>query len=114
MKKILATISSFALPVVAFAQNTSPTAFGIIQTIRNIFSWLIPLAITLGVFYFIWGVIQYIGGSSEEAKSEGRNRMIWGIIGLFVVVSIWGLVGIIGNTFGVQQGGGPDNIPTVI
>ena len=32
--------------------------------------------------------------------------MIYGVIALFVMVSVWGLVGLIGNTFGIQQGGG--------
>jgi hypothetical protein len=113
MKKILALIASFALPVVALAQqanfNSSPTALGILQQIKNILNFIIPILVILGVIYFIWGVISYVMGKSEEAKSEGRNRMIYGIIGLFVIVSIWGLVGVLGSTFNINNQGGTLN-----
>ena len=39
--------------------------------------------------------------------------MIYGIIGLVVIVAMWGLVGIVVNTFGVGVGGGGLPIPTV-
>lgn len=107
MKKILATIASFALPAVAFAQvqSNSPTLFAIITQIRNIMGFIIPILVTIGVIYFIWGVIQYVIAKSEEAKTKGRDTMIYGIIGLFVIISVWGLVGILGSTFGINQGG---------
>lgn len=63
---------------------------------------LIPLLITLSITLFIVGVIKYIANGDEAAqREEGRKYMIYGIIALFVMVSIWGLVGIIQGTFGV-------------
>lgn len=112
MKKIsiMALVLGSVMPFVASAQN----AFSIVDTIQSFVNILVPLAISVGVLYFIWGVIQYTTGKSDDAKKEGRDRMIYGIIGLFVIVSIWGLVNIISNTFGVRQGGGPrDGIPCV-
>jgi len=61
---------------------------------------IIPLIFALAVAMFIWGVAQYVINSDEEAKkAKGKSFMIWGIIALFVMVSMWGLVSIIGNTF---------------
>ena len=52
---------------------------------------------------FIWGVTKYVINSSDEAKKEkGRQFMLWGLIALTVMFSIWGLVGIFGSTFGVD------------
>jgi hypothetical protein len=49
---------------------------------------------------------------SEEAKADAKKIMLWGIVALFVMVSVWGLVRFIGNAFEVEQGGTID-IPTV-
>ncbi len=55
----------------------------------------IPILISLATVYFIWGVVNYVMGSSEDAKKEGKNRMIWGLIGLAVITSVWGLVALL-------------------
>ena len=52
---------------------------------------------------FVWGVVQYvISGASEEQKDKGKQYMIWGLIALTVMVSVWGIVKIVGNTFGIE------------
>lgn len=64
---------------------------------------VVPLIVALAVVMFIWGVIQYVINADEEAKrAEGRQFMIWGIIALTVMVSIWGLVSILAATFNIQ------------
>ncbi|MBP9711943.1 MAG: hypothetical protein KBD55_02845 [Candidatus Pacebacteria bacterium] len=61
---------------------------------------LVPLMVMLGVVYFVWGVVQYMIGGGEEAKKEGRDRIIYGLIGFVVIAGMWGLVSIVVNTFG--------------
>ena len=69
-----------------------------------IYSSVIPLVVALAVAMFIWGVVQYVINSDEEAKKEkGKQFMIWGIIGLAVMVGVWGLVKILGSTFGIKN-----------
>jgi hypothetical protein len=53
---------------------------------------------------FVWGVVKFfIINSDEEAKREqGKQYMIWGIIALAVMLSVWGLVGILETTFGIK------------
>lgn len=64
---------------------------------------VIPLIISLALAMFIWGVVQYVINDQEEAKrAKGRQFMIWGIIGLTVMFAVWGLVKIIGTTFGIE------------
>ena len=38
----------------------------------------------------------------EVTEKEARNVMIYGIIGLFVMVAVWGLVNVLINTFGLS------------
>ena len=67
------------------------SAFEIITSI------LIPLAFALCLLYFFWGVVKYIGtgATNEDAAKEGKNIMVWGIVGLFVAFSIWGIISFI-------------------
>ena len=101
MKKITYLLA-MSLPSLAFAA----TVGSVLSTIKNIMDLLIPIFITLAVLYFFWGLGQYILNSNEaEKKEEGRNIMIWGILALFVMVSVWGIIGVISNTFGIGTGG---------
>ena len=112
MKKKLIVLSGFVLglaPVMALAQTTgaTPTACtggsittiqGLLCKISEILNAIIPVLIALGVVYFVWGVISYVISSDEEAKTKGRDKMIYGIIGLAIIVAVWGLVAILKNT----------------
>jgi predicted membrane channel-forming protein YqfA (hemolysin III family) len=105
MKKKLIVLSGLVLglaPVLTFAQGSGDDAFGILQTIGDLLNAVIPVVILLGVVYFVWGVVSYVIASDEEAKKSGKNRMIYGIIGLAVIVALWGLVNILVDTFSID------------
>lgn len=65
---------------------------------------VIPLMFAVAIAAFIWGVLNFfILGANEEAKrSQGRDFIIWGLVALVVMLSIWGLVTILGDTFGLS------------
>jgi len=115
MKKKLMVLSGVVLgltPVVAFADAFASTCAGfkgevtigrIVCKVGDILNSVIPLVVILGIVYFVWGVISYVIASDEEAKTKGRDRMIYGIIGLAVIVAMWGLVNILINTFALKN-----------
>lgn len=110
--KGLGVLSLFASPFMALAQTNvqgttveGTTIFNILVTIGAIFNIIIPILITLAVLYTIWGVIKYATAKEAEDQAEGRRVIITGIIGLFVIVSIWGLVAVLNSTFEINQGG---------
>src|SRR3989344_1738254 len=74
---------------------------GIICNFQQILNSIIPLLIALGVVYFVFGVVQYVIAGDDEAKKTGRDRIIFGIIGLAVIIGLWGLVNIVVNTLGL-------------
>lgn len=97
MKKKLALISSALLlaPFSAFAQIDGSSAGGLGQsTISFINNVAIPLVFALAFIVFIFGVFRYFiaGGNNEEARDQGKQLIIFGIIGFFVMVSVWGMV----------------------
>ena len=52
----------------------------------------------MALLAFFWGLAKYIFHSNdEEKKAEGKNIMIWGIVALFVMASVWGIVKFIGD-----------------
>ena len=81
---------------------------------QKILNSIIPVLVALGVVYFVWGVVQYMIRDDAEAKKKGRDRIIFGIIGLAVIIGVWGLVLILTKTF---LGDNPNNrnitFPTV-
>lgn len=110
MKKYIPVALAFAAPFVAFAQNLQ----SLLSTVQNLLNAVIPILITLAVVYFFWGLAQYIWNAGDDAKKEGRQRMIWGLVALFVMVSVWGIISLFGSTFNIQQGGsGANLIPRV-
>lgn len=76
---------------------------GLLKKIRlDILDPLVGFLIAVGVIIFLIGVVKYIkSGDNEDERKKGREFMIYGIIGLFVMVSIWGLVALLIDTFGI-------------
>lgn len=72
----------------------------------NISASVVPLIFVLASMVFVWGVVQYVilGAEEESKRAKGRQFMIWGIVALAVMVSIWGLVNVLTNTFGISNG----------
>jgi uncharacterized membrane protein YidH (DUF202 family) len=64
---------------------------------------IMPLLVALAVLGFVWGVIQYfLNPENEKEREKGKTFMLWGLIALFMIVSFWGVVSLLGNTFGVK------------
>jgi len=74
------------------------------QLIQNIFTLLIQPVITLlyvlSFLLFFWGVYEFIAGAeSEDARKKGRNHMLWGVVGITVLLSINAIVNLAQNFF---------------
>ncbi len=113
MKKVIAltsgVLTAFAVPLVSLAQvrNLSDAGTIVINTINNV---LVPVLFAVAFIVFLWGAFDtfIVGANNEEVKEKGKNLMLWGLIGFFVMVSIWGLVNILTGTviFGNTTGPG--------
>jgi len=95
MKKAIYPALLLALPFVASAQNGIQGILGLVQ---NTIDALIPIIIGLAVLVFLWGLLSYVVAKDADKQKEARGVMIWGIIAIFVMVSVWGLVGILNQT----------------
>ena len=131
LARLIALTASFFAPVIAFAQTSvgvgfnsqggwflgigSGTGFGgyncagnticafavyIIWFINNV---LVPVLFGIAFIVFLYGVAQkYIFSHGDAGKvGEGHKLILWGIIGFAVMVSLWGIVNVVSNTFGL-------------
>ena len=105
IKKYIPIILAFT-PLFALAvSNIQDLATFVTNILGN---YIIPALFAVALIIFLWGVIQYvIAAGDDEKRKEGKQKIIWGIIGLFVMVAIWGLVNLIGNTFNLNTSAPP-------
>ncbi|OHA93375.1 MAG: hypothetical protein A3D37_02125 [Candidatus Zambryskibacteria bacterium RIFCSPHIGHO2_02_FULL_38_22] len=87
------------LPMITYGALDKTSAFftSAKDIVTNI---LIPLAFTLALLFFFWGVAKYIW-SAGDAKEEGKKIMVWGVIALFVMSSIWGIITVLKSDLGI-------------
>ncbi len=108
MKKFGIAIASFALPLIAGAQTVNTGYIDSIFTaIGNILNTALPLIIAAAVVYFVYGIARYVMSGDDAAKEVAKGKIIYGIIGLFVMISVWGLVRILTRVTGVETVAAP-------
>lgn len=90
-----AALFSPALTLAAFESSSPiPTlANNILQFINTI---LIPLLIAIALVVFFWGIVKYI-----FQGEKGMKTIQSGVIGLVVMLCIWGIVAFIGGSLGI-------------
>ena len=107
-------MSLFALllaPATALAQGVPPLNgprpdFGYTNdVVQQVVEWsktAVTFLMVVATLYFIWTVIQYIRVKEAKDAEERKKAVIRGVIGLFVIVAIWGIVRVISNSLGVS------------
>jgi hypothetical protein len=109
MKKLV-KVGAFwagAMPFLALAQNIGTGSYisKLLTGAKQLLDQAVVLLIALAVVWFIWNVVKYSMSSDEDAKGAAKSQMIWGIIAIAVIVSVWGLVAILQGLFGVSTTG---------
>ena len=113
-KKIIYAAMAFS-PVFALAQSAgtgaiSTTAVSItdlgskfITIVKNV---VIPAVFALAIIYFFYGLAKTILGAGDPKKTaEGRSIMIYGIIALVVMASLFGIINFVQNSLGINGTG---------
>lgn len=78
----------------------SPIIFKINEVILNP---AITALFAFALVFFLWGVFQYVWlEDSDHAREQGRKHMFWGIIGMFIMFSVFALMRLIAGTLGVN------------
>lgn len=81
----------------------------IIDNLIEIMTSLVPLIIGSAVLVFAYGLFGYMTNVGDEGKrADSRKYIVYGLIGLFVMVSLWGLVNLFTDVFNFKFG-----VPTI-
>ena len=79
---------------------------------------LIKLLFALALVYFLYGVFEFfLNQTSEEKKTSGKSHMLWGIIGITIMMGVWFFLSVIISTFsikGVDPKNGKVELPTYV
>jgi hypothetical protein len=112
MKKIIATLAVF-LPTIVSAQAITDVN-SLTYKLTNIGNVVIEILIAFAVIYIIFNAVRYImSGDKPEERTVIGKGILWGIVGLFVILSIWGLVRILTNTFRTDTNAPVNQYPQV-
>ena len=64
---------------------------------------LIYFLFALAVVFFLYGVLEFLmNQENEEKKTTGKRHMLWGIMGIAIMLGVWTILGMIINTFNIQ------------
>lgn len=113
MKRLLASSLVFALPAIAFGQQRIGSLFQeILNFFAGVISFLGPVLISLALLAFFWALIQFL--FNKEAKAEDSKKyLLYSVLILFVMVSIWGIVAFLQDNLGIGDGRDLNRTPGV-
>jgi hypothetical protein len=102
--KIIIPALVLFVPVLVMAQQPNAQGlFNLLGMATALIQGLIPFVIGLALLSFLWGVLKYATAKDEEEQKKSKGFMLYGIIGLFVMVSVWGLVNLLGDTLNLSN-----------
>ncbi len=98
----LKTIKTFFLvavacmPYVIFANDLRGLSANLVKIINSAITLIMGIAFVA----FMIGLVRFIGTSGDDkSRSDGKQLMVWGIIILFVMTGVWGIITIMQITF---------------
>ncbi len=94
---LLLILITFA-PIPVFAQRVNDFE-SLVGKIYGMLSSIVPLIVALTLIVFLWGIFQLVRSNSEDTRADAIKVITFGVVALFVMVSVWGLVAILNNTF---------------
>lgn len=82
-----------------FAQFIGSGSTGVIGLLNVV---VVPVIFALAFLVFVWGVINYffLHSGDEQKRAEGRMFVLWGLLGMVVLFSVWGFVNLLLSTLG--------------
>jgi len=95
-------------PTIALAELTGTK--DLITAVEGLINPLIGVLVGLALLAFFWGLAKFIfrAGGDEKAVEEGKKIMKWGLIALFIMISVWGIISFIQSELNLSAGTGPN------
>lgn len=114
---------SARLLIILLGVILTPTlVFAAPQTFRELMQWsvtimnlIVPILIVCAIIFYFWGITENILDFGKDPAKHIKNFYGWGLLALFLMVSIWGILNLLNSTFmnagrSTPQSGGVQNI----
>ena len=123
IRSIAITLLFIASSSVVFAAGTTPTVTGYCSSgvpsslvggshnLTDVIKYLacfieqsiVPFLFAMAIVVFMYGMVKFIGTQETSEREAGKQFMLWGIVALAIMFSIWGITTLVGSTFGVHN-----------
>ena len=101
-------IFSVVTPIISFAALDGVRA--LLISFGGLLRIILGVLMGLALVFFFWGVAQFILHAGEATtREDGKKKMLWGIIALFIMLSILGILRFISATIGIPLDSGNTN-----
>lgn len=76
---------------------------GLVVNFKNaIINPIIAILFALAFILFLWGAVAFVWNAGDStSKEDGKNHMIWGLVGMLIMVSAYGIINVAGSLIGV-------------
>lgn len=73
---------------------------------------IITFMFAVALLYFVFGIVQFLANpAQEELRDKGKKHIMWGIVGMAIMVSVFGIMRFVINSLGFK---GPDGAPITL
>ena len=88
------------LPTMVYAD----TAIELLDAFKDLFGKVISVLIGVAVVVFFWGLVKFIAHAGDEkSHDEGKQLLIYGLVGIFVMVALWAILGFVSTELGLSE-----------
>ena len=94
----------------SFTEGSTKLSFAIgsfgkgAETGSTLISVLTTIAVSLAFFYFFWNLFQFIKAAEADSKEAAQGKMVWSLVAIIVIVSLWGIIAFVRSIFGIDTG----------
>lgn len=90
--------------MIANAAEASVVARGFLMKFNNAILYpLVTLMMAVALLIFLWGCFEFIMAAGDPgARTTGKKHILWGIVGMVIMVSAYGILTIAVGTFGLE------------
>lgn len=95
------------LPIVALAQGNFQNLVSLAEAALDIINIVLVIVFVIAILVFAWGIVKYLTAAGDPTKiKDARGFLWWGILGVFILAAMFGIVQFIGTSLGIDTSGG--------
>ena len=75
-----------------------------VETFGTLVSLGTTIAVSLAFFFFFWNLFKFIRAGDADSKEEAQGKMVWSLVAIIVIVSLWGIIAFVRSVLGIGPG----------